>query len=295
MAEQDDLANVTNPAPVSDAAQAPTADAAASAPADVVASIAGAEQQAHDATLLDKFDDKAKATSEAKPDATPEAPKVEAKPEDAKPEEKPADAPADEKPAEPVEEPKALDPIAWFDGENAVKIPDTIKLDDATKGELTGALETLRADPHKGAQALIDLHAKSINQLAEHMQSEQWRVFRDTNQDWITQVMADPILGGAGHDTAMAKVAIARDHLASSAKPGTPQYEADMTEFKNFLRITGAGNHPAFLRMMHNASRYVREAEPPPPGGKPPKDAGKNPGAKGLRQIYDHPTSQAGN
>lgn len=233
-------------------------------------------------TLLDEFDSKAKAEAEAK--AKPAAAEAD----------KPAAAAADAaKPADGAEPAPAaeLAPIDYFAPDAGLTIPETITMDDAQKGEFTTALDAFRADPQKGAQGLLDLAAKSFGNMAEKLVADQWKAFADTNAQWKAQVMADPVLGGAGHNTAMAQVALARDNFASRAEPGTPKYDAEMTEFNHMMKTTGVGNHPAFLRMLHNAARYVREAPMPPADGKPPKDAGRNPGKRGLGSIYTHPTS----
>lgn len=246
-------------------------------------------------TLLDKFDAEKAA----------ENPAVEAKPE-----EKPAEVKADDKPAEPAEpkaeekpaeevkgdapsEKPAIEAVDYFAPETGIKLPETLKLDDATRTEVAAAFDLLRTDPKAGGQALVDFHNKQMTAAVEAIQSKvtdgQWSAFRDVNKRSIADVMADPVLGGAGHQTAMAKVAYARDHLASTAKPGSPQYEADIAELTRDLKETGAGNRKSILRLLHNASKYIPEAAIPQPGGKPPADIGRT-GRKG-KLNYTHPTS----
>lgn len=248
-------------------------------------------------TLLDEFDAAEKAKAEP-PKA--EEPKVEAKPEgdaekpaEPKPEEKPAD-PA-EKPTEaPVEEPKAdepapLDAVDYFE---TVKLPETIKIDDAQKVELGTALDAFRRNP-QDIQGLVDFYNKSMTAFAEHSLAEQTRVWNETRAEWRKDAMADPVIGGAGHNTEMKKIATVRDAFVSSAKPGTKQYETDMADWTQLTQMTGIGDNPTFLRFLHNAFRYVREADVPPPDPKPTKDAGKQPGRRGKIE-YTHPSSQTG-
>lgn len=288
--------------------QADPAAAVSDAPAAVVeaspAPAAAEPTPVAEPSLLDEFD-KAKAAPKAAEPAKEEskaeaAPAAEAKPAEPKVEEA---KPVEEKPAEvaPVEEPKVeesapLEAIDYFAAETGLKIPETIKIDDAIRGELTGAFDLIRGGKAiEGAQVLMEMHNRQLEAMAKQVGDDQWSAFRKTNADWKTAVMADPILGGAGHDTAMQQVAIARDNFASTAKPGTPRFEQELAEFNAALRITGAGNNPAILRFMHNASKFVREAAPPPPDPKPPKDNGRQPGRKGLSSIYTHPTSNPEN
>ena len=291
---QPELALVADAAAKPAAEQAKAADASADAPK-------------LDKTLLEKFDEDkaAKAADEAKK-AAEAAPKKDEKKAEAKGEEKPGDKPKEEaKPAEAkpedkkADEAKAAEPAKDTAKPEPVtyeyKLPDTLKMDDALKAEVHTAFDTFRADPAKGAQALIDLHAKTMTDYATNYAAEtlknQFKVFNDTCRNWEKQVLADPELGGAGHETAMGAVARARDLTISSAKPGTPRYVAERKEFDDFLRTTGAGSHPAFMRMLHNAARYIDEPQAsnqPLSEIKPPKGNGRSPGSR----MYDHPSSQ---
>ncbi len=289
----------TDPAAAPIAAAAPTSDIApvppaggdptavvpepVAAPPDAAGSEqppAAAEVPAAEPTLLEKFDaeEKAKADAEKAP--------VEAKPEDKPAEpEKPAEAekPADEVPAAEPAEPAALEPIDYFE---KLTIPETLQMDDTLKGEVTSAFDAFRADPVQGAQALVDLHNKTMTSYAEHLSREQFRVFNETRKGWQTEVMADPKLGGAGHQTAMGKIAQVRDRLVSDHKPGTEEYQSDHARMEEFLRVTGAGDHPWFLGMMHRAHRFVGEPGMPPANPKPPPNNGMKPGDRRAR-LYD--------
>jgi hypothetical protein len=280
---------------VADAAAKPAAE-----PAKAVEAAADAPKL--DKTLLEKFDEEkaAKAAEDAKKAAPAEAKKDDKKAE-SKGEEKPGDKPKEEakkdeaNPDDAKADDKKPDEVKPEPVAYEYTLPDTLKMDDATKAEVHTAFDAFRADPVKGAQALIDLHAKTMTEYATNLASEslknQFKVFNETCRNWEKQVLADPELGGAGHETAMGAVARARDLTISSAKPGTPRYEAERKEFDDFLRTTGAGSHPAFMRMLHNAARYIDEPQAsnqPLSEIKPPKGNGKAPGSR----MYDHPSSQ---
>lgn len=223
-------------------------------------------------TLLEKFEAEQKAKAdEAKP-------KEEAKPAEAKPEEKTAEVKAEEaKPAEAEKSP--LPPIDYFAAEIGIKLPDTIKVDDAQRTELVTALDAFRADPSPAsAQKIIDMGTNMMTAYADQLRRDQWSTFNDTRKDWQTKVKADPELGGARYDTTMMNVAIARDVLASRHKQGTPEYAKDMAEFDAFSKITGAGDHLVMMRILNNAARFVSEQtkQPPNPGPPPPPKAPRN-------------------
>jgi hypothetical protein len=221
----------------------------------------------------DKPDDKTVKPAEAKP-ADPAKPAEAAKPEG---EPKPGEA---EKPAEPA----ALAPIEY-----AYELPPTLKVDDALKGEITTAFDAFRADPSKGAQALIDLHAKTMTDYAANLAAQtladQHKAFNDTRTKWNTDWMADAEIGGAGYQTSMRAIARMRDQFVSDAVPGTPKYQADLKGFEEFLRVTGAGDHPAFGRFLHNVARAFDEPAPPPVNTRPPPNHGQKPGS-GREKLY---------
>lgn len=263
----------------------------------VVSEPAGAAPVAptHEPTLIDKFE--AKEAAAVVPPADPAAPK---------PEDKPADKPAE---AAPVVEAKAADPAApavdpaapplavelapidYFAAETGIKLPETIQLDDAGRKDLTTALDAFRTDPIKGAQALIDMHNTYMARADEKRVADQWAEWHKTNDDWTKLVMADPILGGAGHDTAMASIARVREALGSNAPRGSDQWKQDIDELRTAMRVTGAGNSLPILRLIHNASRFIREARPAVVNGGVPKTNGQAPN-KGRGLVYTNPTSQ---
>ena len=216
-------------------------------------------------TLLETVTDKPADKTDAKPadektgEKPPETKPVEVKPEDAKP---------GDKPAEVVVEAKPL--VYEF------KLPETIKANPEKMGAYTGILQKHNIAPEVG-QELIDLHANAMQRFAEQTLDNQHRTFADTRKGWRTQAMADEEIGGAGHETAMGAVARMRDLLI-------PQ--TDRNAFDYFLRITVAGDHPMFLKMIHRASRFFDEPLLPPPGAKPSPSNGQRPGRRGLRDIY---------
>ena len=266
------------PAPAAEVAAAPVA--AEAAPAAEAPALPDAGP-----TLLETFgrDEKpAEKPAEAKPaDDRPAEKPVEAKPEgekpaEVKPEEKPTEAkPEGEKP--PEVKPEPLPAVDY-----KYELPETIKLDDATRADFHGALDGFRADPAAGAQKLIDLHNKTMTDYAADLVRQQHQAFADTRKDWNKQVMADPEIGGSGHQTAMGAIARMRDLFVA---------EKDVAAFDSFLRVTGAGDHPEFLKMLHNAARYFDEPPLPPVDARPPKSNGTDPKARGARLLYDHPRS----
>jgi hypothetical protein len=221
----------------------------------------------------------------AEPPKTGDQPATE-KPPEQKAEEKPAEAkkdgeaPAEEKPAEKP----ALEAIEY-----EYTVPETITMDDARRGQFKEALDGFRADPRAGVQKLLDLHSEVMAGHDKALRQQQYDVFNQTKADWRKQVTEDELIGGAGHRTAMQQIATVRNAFVSDAPFGSKQYKADMAEFVHALDSTGAGDHPAILRMLYRiGSRLNEPAAPHVIDFKPPADAARR---KGGGVLYDNDRS----
>jgi hypothetical protein len=136
------------------------------------------------------------------------------------------------------------------------------------------------------AQKLVDMHTAQLRDYAENVLAEQHRTFAETRAQWRAEILKDEQLGGASHQTTMAAVARMRDLLVP---------EERREAFNQMLRITGVGDHPEFLRLLHNSARFMDEPTRPVQGAPPPTN-GRPVGRAGFRSIvYDHPRSQPGN
>lgn len=208
-----------------------------------------------------------------------EAKPAEAKSVEAKPEPKPAEG---EKPKEAVAE--SLPKDEWKP-DYKFEMPAVIKDSPKEMGDFTTILGDSKV-PVEAGQKLLNLHATAMENFAkaynEQALATQHRVFNEMRDEWNRQARADPEIGGAGHQTAMRAIARMRDLFVP---------EDDRAAFDQFLRITGAGDHPAFLKAFHRAARYFDEPALPPPGAKPTKTNGQRPGANVL---YDNPRSNIG-
>ena len=155
--------------------------------------------------------------------------------------------------------------------------PKGVSISTEQGNELKAALDAFRADPVKGTQGLIDLHAKAIQQYADQTLVRQYEVFNDTRKSWRGEVLADEQLGGSGHQTTMRAIARMRDRFVP---------ENRREAFNTFMRVTGAGDHPEFLRLLHNVAGAFDEPTLPSPNPKPPPDLGRKPGASKTAILY---------
>jgi len=213
-----------------------------------------------------------------------EAGKPEVKPDGTKPEgEKPAEAPKPAEAAAPVE----FQPYT---------LPEGVSVDQTQVGEFNQVLAK-QLPPQELGQSLMDMHVKELQRYDEKLRADQNRVFDETRAGWRKEIVADPELGGSGYQTTLTAGAKMRDLFVSRHAPGTDGYTKDMGDFNTFLRTTGAGDHPAFWRMLNNVARKFDEPSAPAAAYKPPPDIGRKPtGRSRLRDIYQStdPSRNAG-
>ena len=207
-----------------------------------------------------------------------EAPSPEAAPPAAPP------TPAEAAPAEaPAQIPVTPQPITYAD----FTLPDGFAKEDGPFNaftEIAGAHQI----PQEEAQKLVDLYVSEAQKLRDSIFREQVQIFKETRDEWSRQRRSDPVLGGASYDTTLNSIKLARERLVP---------EADRDEFNQFLQVTGAGDHPAFHRLLYRAARLFNEptaADVPSAGIRPPRDINRPPGRAGRNSLYDHPRSVPG-
>lgn len=191
------------------------------------------------------------------------------------------DEPKTEEPPKPVTTAEDAAPV--YD----LKLPEGIQ----AAPEQMAAYTTLLGEhkmPQEAGQKLLDMHTAALKEYANHTVAEQWRVFGEMKQQWADATKSDPQLGGAGYQTSMTAVARMRDLLVP---------EGNREAFNKMLADTGIGNHPEFLRVLHNAARYFDEPAVQTFQPQPVSDRASGPRGRGSfrRQMYTHPSSQVQN
>lgn len=268
-------------APPAEAQHAPptgpeAASAAETAKAEPVAKSPAEPER--EPTLLEKFD-----ADQAAKDAKPEPEKPV---EPAKEGEKPAEAAKPEgKPAEtdkPAPEPFKFEEL---------QVPEGFaKRFDIPEAEVGKRIEEFNdillkdVDPNVRRNELLGLHAKAMQEFADKVDADRRNAWNEYNKGQALATMGDAELGGAGHQTAMGAVARVRDTL-------TRDYSKDeKQELNDFLVVTGAGSHKAFLRLVHRMARYLDEPSIPNVTPQPTPDRGLKPGRR-ASVLYDNQRS----
>jgi len=124
-------------------------------------------------------------------------------------------------------------------------IPETFKLDETLSTEFLKVATDANL-PKEQAQALLKLHVTQMT-AAQEAAASAWNATQDA---WQNAVKADPEIGGAKLPTVLANCAKAIEEF------GSPEVKAALDQ-------TGAGNHPAIIKMLNKmAEALVVEGRP---------------------------------
>jgi hypothetical protein len=182
----------------------------------------------------------------------------------------PKDPPAD--PAKPPEPQKPPEPVKPEDYK-IEGLPETIKADDPmVKAFLDGA-----ADAGLTNEAVNKVLGKIAPLVAAELEAPA-KTWLDMNAKWQAAVKADPEFGGVNFDANVQRVASAINLVS------TPEQARAIDEA---LKITGAGNNPALVGLLHRMS--VRLTEPAKPVGGTPTPVPKDP----AEALYPSATKPA--
>lgn len=107
-----------------------------------------------------------------------------------------------------------------------------------------------------GAQKLVDFYVKKSQEAAQ-APFEYWRKM---NEDWLGKIKGDPEYKGD-----MKNVVSSVSKLVDSI--GDP---ALAKEFREGMDLTGAGNHPAFVKFMYRLAQQLNEGTYVKPGNASP-------------------------
>lgn len=213
-------------------------------------------------------------TGDAAPPAATESPAVTAEPIVAPKVEASllgAEAPIEQKPTEAAkdgEEQKPVDaPVITYE---AFKFPDGLEVAPERIGAFTEVAAGLRLTQDQ-AQSLLDLHAQEIqaasNQRAQSELDRQYSAFHDLRRGWRETIQSDPVIGGNRLHTTINEVISLRNQYVTDA-----QHLRDLSDAFN---ATGIGDHPAFIRWMHNVYNGTKnsfvESESPMTGAPVPQ------------------------
>jgi len=135
--------------------------------------------------------------------------------------------------------------------------PEGITLDPE---QLTPFLEIMNSPDLSRAelaQKLVDYQVSAQVAAGEAAEAAATSTWDDAQKEWQTAAAALPVIGGAALPQTLATI-----------KKGLTAAGADASTFEA-LSLTGAGNHPAMIKILHSLTKSY--AETPPVAGSPPQ------------------------
>lgn len=159
-----------------------------------------------------------------------------------------ADAKEGAKPAEA--KPGEAAPIEY-----KFKLPEGVTLDDKELGKFTAILGKHHASPEQ-AQELMDLYTSESQALLKREYDAQMRSWSDLQEKWISEIRADPEIGGNRIDTVLQSTRNLVEQFGGTA--------SEKKALREMLGSTGAGNHPAMARFLYRVSKALGEGSPVP-------------------------------
>jgi len=158
----------------------------------------------------------------------------------------PITTPTTETKAEPTEKKSVLnEPEAGSPKEyEAFKVPEGYELDAEVSKEASGLFKGMNLS-QADAQKLVDFYVSKTTESAD----APYKLWEQTQERWVNEVRADPELGSklAAVKTAVSKMidGVGDAKLAS--------------DFRSAMDYTGAGNNPAFIKVMYALAQRLTE------------------------------------
>lgn len=158
------------------------------------------------------------------------------------------EAKKDEPKADPAKEgDKAKPAVGAPEKYTDFKLPDGVTLKPESLAEASATFKDLGLS-QEGAQKLVDFHVKTLQESS----AAPLKAFTDLQEQWKTEAKSLPDIGGELGPSGKVVVAVSK-MLDGLNDPGLA------TEFRAAMNYTGAGNHPAFIRVMYHLAQQFTE------------------------------------
>jgi hypothetical protein len=127
----------------------------------------------------------------------------------------------------------------------AFKVPDGFTLDEKVSGEVSELFKKQNLTQEQG-QSLVDFYVKQTQDAA----NAPYQKYDEMRKGWREEIRRDPDIGSR-LDQVKVTVSRALDSLG----------DANLSrQFREAMDLTGAGDHPAFIRAFYRLAQRVTEA-----------------------------------
>ncbi len=122
--------------------------------------------------------------------------------------------------------------------------PEGAKLDDAIVADATPVFKELGLTQDQ-AQTLVNWYAKQASSQSKAIET----AVANMRAEWVSQIKADPEIGSKLNSHVIPEIGRLKDQL----EPGLRR------EFEAAMNLTGAGDHPAFIKAFYALAQRVNE------------------------------------
>jgi len=126
-----------------------------------------------------------------------------------------------------------------------IVLPDGFEMPEEVGNSFLALINSPPESRTEFANSLIGIHTSLLESVAGEY-AQQWET---TQEQWRTEVQNLPEIGGQNLQTSLAEIAKVLDRYGDK-------------EARDALAMTGAGNHPALVRLFHKIARDVNEKIP---------------------------------
>ena len=123
----------------------------------------------------------------------------------------------------------------------AFTLPEGVEMDDDALDKFKPIAKEAGLD-QDNAQKFVDLYTEAVVEAAETQQ----KVWAETQQQWVDQAKTDKEIGGEKFESNLG------DAKKALKQFGTPELDEAMS-------VTGAGNHPEFIRLLSRVGKAISE------------------------------------
>lgn len=139
-----------------------------------------------------------------------------------------------------------LAPLSYTD----LKFPDGVKLPDDEVKSYTDIFGKHQI-PQSVVQELVDHHTKLLQENAKRQATVQREVWNSTRQGWVQQFIKDPDIGGNRRETTIQNAGAVIERYGGNAD--------QVKELRDVFSLTGAGDHPAVIRLLAKVGEVLKE------------------------------------
>lgn len=156
---------------------------------------------------------------------------------------------------EPKEDEGTVEPLTVED----IELPEGFDVPEGGLEPFVDLINNTELGPKERAAEFVRLHTEAVTASIEMANKASAELWSNTVNEWRESTRALPEIGGDNLDATLAGIKSGLNKLGAT----DATYEA--------LNLTGAGNHPELIKILHAATAHLREgtnpSTPASPGG----------------------------